>query len=288
MKNMSVEEGPDPSSSVKVRAKDKILKSLRNVLFLTKRSDSQSIGETIAEIVSSDDNSENKDSQLFLNVANMTSDKVEDVMVPRSYIAAINIKDDINQARVLINSNGYSRIPVYQDSLDNIKGFVHIKDVLLHLDKKQESSVEEIMRRPLFVPPSMRVVELLRKMHTSKIHIAIVIDEYGGTDGLVTLEDLTEQILGEFEDDEVSNLQDGGYEVNARIRIEDLEEKLKVKLVDLDDYDFDTLAGYIVFLLGRIPTEGEVIDHESGMRFIIKDAEPRYVKKVIIEVPKVK
>lgn len=279
MANDEVPEG----SPQKARKIIKALKAFQNIILFSKKGVNSSISETIAEIVSNDENQANEDDQIILNVANMTSDKIEEVMTPRSDIVAINIVDNFDVAREVINQSGHSRVPLFYESLDNIKGYIHIKDILLNIDNTTTVKLEKIIRHPLFVPPSMRIVDLLRKMHISKVHIAIVIDEYGGTDGLVTLEDLTEQMLGELDEEEVLNIGEKSYEVNARVKIEELEEKLGLKFSLGDDYDFDTLAGYIVFLLGRIPEEGEVIEHELGIRFIVKEAEPRFIKKVIIE-----
>lgn len=280
---MIIEDIPDSEKSYQKTKKQKFLESLKSILPAKKKDIVSPIHETIAEIVSNDDIQHN-DSQIIMNVANMTNYRVEEIMIPRSYIVALNIKESFNKAKDLIIKTGFIRIPLYQDSLDNIRGFLHVKDVLANTDKRKKVKLEQVMQRPLFIPAAMKLIDLLHKMHSSKIHVAIVVDEYGGTDGMVTLADLTAKIIGELESENFEDVSENNFTVNANIKIEEVEEKLKTKLINGDQYDFDTLAGYLGFICGYIPKKGEVIKHESGIKFTIKDAEPRFVKKVLIEI----
>ena len=190
------------------------------------------------------------------------------------------------RSKKTILDTGHTRIPVYEDNLDNIKGFIHIKDSLPYFDNKKNIQIQDILRNLLFIPPSMKIVDVIHKMKSSGIMIAMVIDEYGGTDGIVTIDDLIDEIVGETENNEILAIKENTYEVNARIKIEDLEEKLNFKLINhnkLED-DFDTLGGLIVSICKKIPETGETIIHKSGIKFYIKEAEARYIKTVIIQL----
>jgi len=226
---------------------------------------------------------------------------VEDVMVPRADITAVeeatNLKDLVN----LFKDAGHSRLPVYKDMLDEPIGMVHVKDLLPYLafdargrmgktypDKK---IIKKILRPVLFVPPSMAADDLLRKMQAGRCHMAIVVDEYGGTDGLITLEDLIEPIVGDIEDEhdesepEIKTLIDGKgvtyWEADARANIEDFEEIFGRDIATPEeDEEVDTLGGVVVSLAGRVPERGEIIRHDYGTEFEILDADPRRIKKV--------
>lgn len=216
---------------------------------------------------------------------------VSDIMVPRTDIIACPANATLEQFSRLVLEQGHTRMPVYEGTLDSIRGFVHIKDVLPILSGMAEFDLKKVIREILFVPPSMRVLDLLVKMRLSGVHMAIVVDEYGGTDGLVTMENLFEEIVGEIQDEHddivhpVSLLRpvtENSYEADARVRIETLEQELGVPLISEEEEDFDTLGGLIFFHTGRVPGRGEVIDHPSGVKFEIMEADPRRIRKVRI------
>ena len=225
------------------------------------------------------------------NVLSFSDIKVSDIMIPRSDIAAvehdislIGLKDHVNEQR-------HTRIPVYQGTLDHVLGFVHVKDLLVMFSGDKPYNIDTVLRQLLFVPPSMRIIDLLVRMRLAGSHIAIVVDEYGGTDGLVTMEDLFEEIVGDIQDehdeeesdDRIVRQADGVFEVSARIHIDTLEKKLGLNLaVEEKADDFDTLGGLIFFQLGRVPGKGEMVAHVNGMRFEIVDADPRRIQKVRI------
>jgi magnesium and cobalt transporter len=180
--------------------------------------------------------------------------------------------------------------------MDGIIGMVHVKDVFAYLAdlSKPRPRIEQLLRSVLFVPPSMRVIDLLARMRASRVHMAIVVDEYGGTDGLVTIEDLVEQIVGQIEDEHddaqaklLHKLSGGLYDADARLPLEELQSTLKVEFVaDVEDADdIDTVGGLIFYLAGRVPAIGETIIHDSGYRFEILDGDPRRVTRVRVLPP---
>lgn len=232
---------------------------------------------------------------------NFHSLRVEDVMVPRADIIAIAGDISLQELTKCFQDAGHSRLPVYGETLDEPTGFVHVKDLLafLALDAPGRTAksypskkvISKILRPVIFVPQSMAADALLKKMQVGRVHMAIVVDEYGGTDGLVTLEDLIEPIVGDIEDEhddaepEVIILKDKSgqtyWEADARIDIEDFETVLgrDIATPEQDD-EVDTLGGLVFFLAGRVPERGEIIPHPLGMEFEILEASPRRVKRL--------
>jgi magnesium and cobalt transporter len=274
-----------------------------NLFSRKNHSASNSLSSTIVKAVSQKKSSENaideEQKKILLNAVNFTDAKVEDIMIPRSDIISIPINAKFDEIKVLIFQTGHTRIPVYEDNLDNIRGFIHIKDLISYFDDKEPQnetkrsnnknnafSLTDILHPVLFIPPTMKVVDSILKMRSTNMRIAIVIDEYGGTDGMLTIENLIEEIVGDLDDDEITSLNNNQFEVNARIRIEDLEGRLNISLVkkqQIDD-DFDTLGGLIVTLNNNIPETGETIKYHNGIEFYIKEAKARYIKTVIIKL----
>lgn len=221
--------------------------------------------------------------------------RLDEVMVPRADIIAFALEDSYEDLVTLFADAAHSRLPVFRDSLDDVIGMVHIKDVLQHLAKPGGAPprLNSLLRSVLFVPPSMRVIDLLVKMRAARIHMAIVIDEYGGTDGLVTIEDLVEQFVGDIEDEHdtlepepLRLLPDGGYDADARVPVEELAEAMRLQLLSHErEEDIDTLGGLITSIAGKVPMIGEVIDHPAGCRFEIVDGDPRRIKRVRVYPP---
>ncbi|RME66977.1 MAG: HlyC/CorC family transporter [Alphaproteobacteria bacterium] len=221
--------------------------------------------------------------------------RLDEVMVPRADIVAFAQDDSFEDLVALFAEAAHSRLPVFRESLDDVIGMVHIKDVLQHLARPGAAppALNVLLRSVLFVPPSMRVIDLLVKMRTARTHMAIVIDEYGGTDGLVTIEDLVEQFVGDIEDEHdpqepepLRRLDDGGYDADARVAVEDLAQAMGLQLLSSErEEDIDTLGGLITSLAGKVPMIGEVIDHPAGCRFEIVDGDPRRIKRVRIYPP---
>jgi magnesium and cobalt transporter len=226
------------------------------------------------------------------NVLSFGEIEVNDIMVPRTDIEAVPVDISLPDLKTHILEHRHTRIPVYSETLDHMRGFVHVKDLLPMFSGDQPYALERVMRTLLFVPHSMRILDLLLRMRHAGSHMAIVVDEYGGTDGLVTMEDVVEEIIGDIRDehDEGEEAQDrihkhaaGVYEMSARIRIEAIEKALGLNLVTEEkENEFDTLGGLIFFQLGRVPAKGEVVTHVSGIRFEIIEADPRRIHKVRI------
>lgn len=223
--------------------------------------------------------------------------RVDDVMVPRADIVAIPMDTSFEDLVRIFASAGHSRLPVYKDTMDDIMGMVHVKDAMMVIAEKGMSEAKSTalitFQRPvLFVPASMKLLDLLAKMRSNRMHMAIVVDEYGGTDGLVTIEDLVEEIVGEIEDEhdtadimELKSLGHGNYDADARLEIDFLQEELGVDLLEDEEEDVDTLGGLVVAQAGRVPEIGEVIEHASGYRFEVVDASPRTIYKLRIHAP---
>ncbi len=224
--------------------------------------------------------------------------KVRDVMVPRAEIVAADETMPLPELVTLFRAAEHSRLPVYRETLDDATGLVHVKDVMALLEMRpdgdyrlQKSSIPAIKRPVLFVPPSMRALDLLLKMQTSHTHLALVIDEYGGTDGLVTIENIIEEIVGDIadeHDDEGMALRRDGtcYVVDARLDLEDFKNETGIDLSTPEsDEDVDSLGGLVTSLLGRLPQRGEIITHPAGFEFEVLDADPRRVRRLRICPP---
>jgi len=222
--------------------------------------------------------------------------RVEDVMTPRADIVAVEIDCPFNDLLARFLEAEHTRMPIYRETLDDPVGQVHVKDVFKMLVDERlrpapdEAVLRRLRREVLYVPGSMRGADLMVKMQASRIHMALVIDEFGGTDGLVSLEDLIEAVVGEIDDehDEAAHAQvvarpGGLFEADGRAPLEDLEEAIGAGLVPADlDEDIDTVAGLVSALAGRVPQRGEVIAHPGGFDIEITDADPRRVKRVRI------
>ena len=231
---------------------------------------------------------------LLGNVLRLRDKTAYDVMVPRADILAMPQDLTLDQAIRLIQREGHSRFPVYRENLDDIVGMVHIKDVFASVGRDPESfSLKAILRRPLFVVPSVPVLDLLLQMRAARIHMALVVDEYGGIDGLVTIEDLVETIVGDISDehDEVApatiqDRPDGTVELDARTTVEAFEQKFGAVLTDEErSADIDTVGGLIFTLAGRVPARGELISHPSGLEFRVLDADPRRIRRLRVRRP---
>ena len=224
---------------------------------------------------------------LLENILNLRDRTIADVMVPRADIIAINVDAKLDEIIALINEEAHSRVPVFQETLDAAIGMVHIKDVLAAQQKGNGFGLRAIIRPVLFVAPSMQVLELLLEMRVKRTHMALVVDEFGGVDGLLTIEDLVEEIVGEIEDEHDQDDEptwslrpDGAMDADARLEIEDFEKVVGEVLSDEEREEMDTLGGLVFSLAGRVPVRGELVRHESGLEIEILDADPRRIKKL--------
>ncbi len=227
---------------------------------------------------------------MLLNLLNFGELRVDDVMVPRADVVAVELSTPVGEVVSVVREAGHSRLPVFRGTLDDIAGMVHVRDLLRLWGSNDPSALDEVVRRVLFVPPSMRVRDLLLQMRAARIHMAMVVDEYGGTDGLVTIEDLVEEIVGEIHDEHDSEEppllvegRRGVIEADARVPIEDLESRVGYSLLPEEHEEhIDTLGGLVISLAGRVPSRGELISHPTGVQFEIVDADPRRIKHIRI------
>jgi CBS domain containing-hemolysin-like protein len=257
----------------------------------------QSIRESLEEVIEESERQSPalspQERVMLANLLKFGELRVDDVMVPRGDIIGVEEKSPLQELVVRFREAQHSRLPVYRETLDDPIGLVHIKDVLSLLELGADGSmhlsdvpIAKIKRDIIFVPPSMPARDLLVKMQTTHIHLALVIDEYGGTDGLVSIEDLVEEIVGDIDDEhdieespQLRELGAGGYEADARLDLEDFKARTGIDLaLSESEEEIDTLGGLVVSLVGRVPERGEIIPHPSGYEFEILQADPRRIK----------
>lgn len=225
---------------------------------------------------------------LIANVLRLREMTADDVMVPRADIVAMNVDVTLDQALEEIRKEGHSRLPVYREQLDDIVGMVHIKDVYAYVGHPESFRLEAVLRRPLMVAPQMPVLDLLLQMRQARVHLALVVDEYGGIDGLVTIEDLVEEIVGDISDEHdevlgpmVTERPDGTLDIDARLPVENFEQRLGTVLSQEErDADIDTVGGLVFTLAGRVPSRGELVSHPSGLEFRVLEADARRIRRV--------
>jgi magnesium and cobalt transporter len=223
--------------------------------------------------------------------------KVGDVMVPRADIVAVELQTELPELVRIFRDAQHSRLPVYRETLDDPVGMIHVKDVLRLSEtapddrlRWPQAPIASLKREVLFVPAAMSALDLLMKMQASRIHLALVVDEYGGTDGLVSIEDLVEEIVGDIDDEhdtegepEIVARADGGFDADARVGLDEFKEKTGIELTpENEDEEIDTLGGLVASVLGRVPARGEIVSHPAGVEFEVLEADPRHVKKLRI------
>ena len=225
------------------------------------------------------------------NLLQLGNIQISDIMVPRADIVSININSSFEDTLNLFLEAAHSRMPVYKEQLDNIVGMIHVKDLLPYWHKNLEFSINKVKRNVLFSSPSMLVSDLLGQMRATRTHLAIIVDEHGGTDGIVTIEDLVEEIVGEIEDEHdskeepfITTLDNGALLVNARTNIVDLEMALGVNFSDVEAYEgIETVGGLIFNIIGKIPKVNDHIpEPKLGINFKILEADHRKIHKVLV------
>jgi magnesium and cobalt transporter len=229
---------------------------------------------------------------LLVNIARLRGKTAYDVMVPRADIVAMELSLTLDQAIAAIQREGHSRYPVYQRTLDEVVGMAHIKDVVGCIGK-DGFSLQQVLRKPLFVAPSIPVLDLLLQMRQQRMHLALVVDEYGGIDGLVTIENLVETIVGDIADEhdedaapQMTERPDGSIDLDARLPIEAFEARFGPVLTEEErDQDLDTVGGLVFSLAGRVPVRGEVLAHSSGLEFRVLEADPRRIRRLRVRRP---
>ncbi|MFT3810209.1 MAG: hemolysin family protein [Micropepsaceae bacterium] len=234
-----------------------------------------------------------KERAMLRNLLKFGSLKVADLMIPRADIVAVEAGASFDEVMAIFADAQHSRLPVYRETLDEPLGMIHLKDMVVAMRdaaSRAAFDLKSVMREVQFVTPSMPALDLLLRMQMTRSHLALVIDEHGGTDGIVSIEDIVEQIVGEIDDehdtDEDPDLvlrPDGGFDADARLALEDLEKAAGVSFtLDGEPADMDTLGGLITAIAGRVPQTGEIVRDASGLAFEIADADPRRVKRVRI------
>ena len=233
--------------------------------------------------------------QMLRNLLHFGERTAGDVCVTRGDIIAVPQTIGFDELVRAFAEAEHSRLPVYGASLDSVIGMVHIKDVFAaNIDPSRDRSMDALMRSPLFVPESMGIIDLLARMRAERMHLAIVVDEFGGTEGLVTIEDVVEEIVGEIEDEHdeaeagmLTMLEDGLWEADARVELEELGQAVDARLSS-DDDEVDTLGGLVFLLAGHIPTKGECVTHPSGWKLEAVDSDPRRIIRVRLHAPELK
>jgi CBS domain containing-hemolysin-like protein len=230
--------------------------------------------------------------QMLRNLLHFGEQTAGDICVTRGDIMAVPSSISFDDLVRAFADAGHSRLPVYGESLDNVVGMIHIKDVFMaSVDASRDRSVAALMREPLFVPESMGVIELLARMRQQRIHLGIVVDEFGGTEGLVTIEDVVEEIVGDIEDEHdeaeagmLTMVDDGLWEADARLELDELAQAVDPRLSSEED-EVDTVGGLVFLLAGHIPAKGECIPHPSGWTFEALDSDPRRIIRVRLHGP---
>ena len=261
------------------------------------RSNNNENSKDINNIIDTSDNSSREltpeEKNMLNNVIGFGESRVEDCMVPRADIVGLELDTDVKDILKIFSESNHSRIPVYKENLDNPIGMLHMKDLISVFSDKNfdDIDIEKFLREILFVPPSMKSRDLLVRMQTSRIHMALVIDEYGGTDGLVTIEDLIEEIIGEIEDElfeedlDRIKIYDNYIDSSARASIEEINDIVGKSLFTDDiDEEINTIGGLVFVLAGRVPQRGELINHPLGFEIEITDADSRRIKKVRLRI----
>ena len=271
---------------------------------LLRRKEAESVRDRVGELLiergddhgdddEGEDDLDTHERALLSNVLRLQGTTAYDVMVPRADIMAMPEELTLQQAIDLIQKDGHSRYPIFRESLDDIVGMVHIKDVFAAVGREAPFDLKAILRKPLFVVPSIPVLDLLLQMRQQRTHMALVVDEYGGIDGLITIEDLVETIVGDISDEhdedaapQMTDRPDGTIELDARTPIKAFEEKLGPVLTDEERAaDIDTVGGLVFTLAGRVPAKGELISHPSGLEFRVLDADPRRIRLLRVRRP---
>ena len=285
-------EEADPSS----RRRSTWLRRLSRRLSRSGDGAANAVEEALREREESGETIEGAHKDMILRAARFDRLRVIDVMRPRADIVALEVTSSLAEAARVFAESQHSRLPVYGETLDDPQGFVHVRDVMSLLTPNEDDEARakfsdrllaRIKREILFVPPSMTLSTLFIKMQSSRIHLALVVDEYGGTDGLVSMEDLVEQIVGDIDDEHdtdaslISERVGSAFDADGRAAIDKLETALGVSLALPEHEDeFDTAAGLAVALAGRLPQRGEILHHPSGFDVEILDADPRRVKRL--------
>lgn len=268
-----------------------ISKLIKKINFL---GNNQSLRDSIKDVIDEKSNEESqnidlssKEKSILSNILSINKLKADDVMIPRASIIAIPQDSSFQNIIDTIDKESHSRMPIFRKDLDDVLGMIHIKDIIKFSGSNHNDfNIKKIMREVLFVPPTMPVINLLLKMQATKLHMALVIDEHGGTDGLITIEDVIEEIVGEIEDEHdkdddfnFKKIDSNTFEAKADMTLDDFNHESNLSIVE---ENVDTLGGYIFSKINRVPYAGEVIKVDNTYQFEIIEADPRKIKKIRI------
>ena len=230
------------------------------------------------------------ENELISNILEISNKTVQDIMIPRAEIISVSNKSSLDEILKLIDEENHSRMPVYEDNLDNVIGMIHVKDILEQIRNKN-FLINNIVRDILYVAPSSSVLDLLKRMRKSKIHLGLVVDEHGGIDGLVSIEDLVEEIVGEIEDEhdaedyeiKIRKINSETYIVDSSVLLTEIENLLNLKFLDSEKNEIDTIGGLVFYISGKIPSVAEKFTHNSGIVFEVLEASERRIYKIKIK-----
>ena len=253
-------------------------------IFARPASRREELTELLQESLDDKTSFDSHEGTLLQNFLGLRDTTAADVMVPRADIVSVALADGFDNIIQQMSDANHSRVPVYRDTLDDVAGIIHIKDLFANLRNDQTPEVESLLRPALFISPTIRLLDLLHEMRLRRRHLALVVDEFGGVDGLITIEDLVEEIVGEIEDEHDTTAQlrfdqksDGTAIVDARFEVETLEAITGPLLNDDERDEIDTLGGLVFSLAGRVPGHGEVVRHRAGVQFEILEGDPRRI-----------
>ena len=267
------------------------------VIRLFKPEPDPTLRETIEEYIEEEPDSENFDDsiaqhekELFANLLKLRDLRADDVMIPRADIFAIEVNTSQKELYSLLEEKQHSRIPVYKETLDEVLGTVHLKDLLAEIAQGKKIKIKDMITDLPIVAPSMSVLDLLLEMRRNKRHMVLVVDEYGGIDGLITIGDIIEELVGEIEDEHdlpdeaerITEYPDGTILVDARLDIDEFEEKYGDLITSEEKEESETLGGLVSAIAGRVPVRGEVLTHKTGMIFEVMEADPRRIHRLKI------
>ena len=239
-----------------------------------------------------EDTEENNEKSLIKNILSLDDKSIEDIMVPRAEIVSIEIKQNMKEILSLIENESHSRMPVFENNLDNVLGFLHVKDLIKN-NNDNHFELKKIIRDILYVAPKSPILDLLKRMRSSRIHIGLVVDEFGGVDGLITIEDLVEEIVGEIEDEHDADdseetfqkIDDKTILVKSSYKIEDMEKYYDIK-IKIDDDEIDTVGGLLFFLANKVPKNSQVYNYENILEFKVIKASARRIES--LQITKIK
>jgi len=239
-----------------------------------------------------EDTEENNEKSLIKNILSLDDKSIEDIMVPRAEIVSIEIKQNMKEILSLIENESHSRMPVFENNLDNVLGFLHVKDLIKN-NNENHFELKKVIRDILYVAPKSPILDLLKRMRSSRIHIGLVVDEFGGVDGLITIEDLVEEIVGEIEDEHDADDSEEAFQkiddktilVKSGYKIEDMEKYYDIK-INIDDEEIDTVGGLLFFLANKVPKNSQVYNYENILEFKVMKASARRIES--LQITKIK